>query len=122
MTGILRTFDEHDRVSLHNSIENAASAITSIHGCNSEVVISLGAPVLENDMTLTAAVATWIEHAGLTPSPPLRSCGADDFSYYCAHFPSLMALSGLGRVARMSPAFTIRPSCLPIAASARRPE
>jgi amidohydrolase len=96
MSGILRTFDEHDRVRLHGSIENAARAVANVHGCDSEVEVSLGAPVLVNEPGLTAAAATWLERAGLTSAPPLRSCGADDFSYYCPLFPSLMVFVGVG--------------------------
>lgn len=96
MSGILRTFDEHDRVRLHATIDTAASAVTNIHGCDSDVEVSLGAPVLINDVALTTTAATWLERAGLSPSPPLRSCGADDFSFYCALFPSLMVFVGVG--------------------------
>lgn len=96
MSGILRTFDEHDRVRLHATLDNAASAVTNIHGCDTDVKISLGAPVLVNDVALTTTAATWLERSGLTPSPPLRSCGADDFSFYCALFPSLMVFVGVG--------------------------
>ncbi|HET9500480.1 MAG TPA: M20 family metallopeptidase [Marmoricola sp.] len=96
MSGILRTFDEHDRVRLHAAIESAAHAIADVHGCDAEVEVSLGAPVLENEATLAAAAATWIERAGLVHAPPLRSCGADDFSYYCPLFPSLMVFVGVG--------------------------
>jgi amidohydrolase len=96
MSGILRTFDEHDRVRLHATLDTAASAVTNIHGCDTDVKISLGAPVLVNDVALTTTTVPWLERAGLTPSPPLRSCGADDFSFYCALFPSLMVFVGVG--------------------------
>ncbi len=103
MTGILRTFDEHDRVRLHGAIDAAARAVTNVHGCDSEVVVGLGAPVLVNDPTLTATAATWIERTGLKSAPPLRSCGADDFSFYCALFPSLMVFVGVGTGAADEP-------------------
>jgi amidohydrolase len=103
MSGILRTFDEHDRVRLHAAIEAGSKAVTGVHGCDARVEISLGAPVLENDPRLTTRASTWIEHAGLTPAPPLRSCGADDFSYYGALFPSLMTFVGVGSGADDAP-------------------
>jgi amidohydrolase len=28
---------------------------------------------------------------------PLRSCGSDDFAYYCARYPSLMMFVGVGQ-------------------------
>lgn len=96
MTGILRTFDEHDRVRLHAAIDEAATAVSDVHGCDAEVAISLGAPVLTNDSDLAMTASTWIERTGLVPAPPLRSCGADDFSYYCPLMPSLMVFMGTG--------------------------
>jgi amidohydrolase len=96
MKGTLRTFDEHDRVRLHASLDSTAEAICNVHGCDAEVQVTLGAPVLDNDVALATAATTWIEHAGLSPAPPLRSCGADDFSFYCPLFPSLMVFVGVG--------------------------
>jgi amidohydrolase len=96
MTGILRTFDEHDRIRLHAAIESTAEAIADVHGCDAEVQVALGAPVLVNDPALTTTVGTWVERAGLEAAPPLRSCGADDFSYYCPLVPSLMIFVGVG--------------------------
>jgi amidohydrolase len=97
MTGILRTFDEHDRVKLHRAIDDTSRAVAEVHGCDAEVEISLGAPVLDNDPELARTAELWIEHAaGLAASPPLRSCGADDFSFYCPLVPSLMVFVGAG--------------------------
>ncbi len=96
MSGILRTFDEHDRTRLHRAIETTSVAVAEVHGCEAEVEVSLGAPVLDNHPTLATTAAIWLEHAGLTPAPPHRSCGADDFSYYCTVSPSLMVFTGVG--------------------------
>ncbi|WP_435742333.1 M20 metallopeptidase family protein [Nocardioides sp. SYSU DS0663] len=96
MTGILRTFDEHDRTRLHRAIESTATAVAEVHGCEARAEVSLGAPVLDNDPTLATAAAIWLEHAGLAPAPPHRSCGADDFSYFCTVCPSLMVFTGVG--------------------------
>lgn len=96
MSGILRTFDEHDRVRLHGALEEVSRAVSDVHGCDSEVEVSLGAPVLHNDPELAMSASSWIEQAGLAVAPPHRSCGADDFSYYCALTPSLMVFVGVG--------------------------
>jgi amidohydrolase len=96
MKGTLRTFDEDDRTRLHGTLETAADAIASVHGCDSEVQVIRGAPVLANDVHVATAAEHWIERAGLEPAPPLRSCGADDFSFYCPLFPSLMVFVGVG--------------------------
>lgn len=95
MTGILRTFDEEDRVRLHSAIEAAATSVAQTHGCRAEVAVSRGAPVLDNDPELATAAGLWLERAGLDPAPALRSCGADDFSYYGAAVPSLMVFVGV---------------------------
>ena len=94
MTGILRTFDEDDRVELHRSIAETTRSVADVHGCDAEVDVELGAPVLHNDQELATIATHWLEHSGLGSAPPLRSCGADDFSYYCALRPSLMVFVG----------------------------
>lgn len=96
MSGILRTFDEDDRVRLHKALETASRSVAEVHGCEADVEVSLGAPVLVNEPRLTTAAAAWLDRAGLTPAPALRSCGADDFSYYSDVVPSLMAFLGVG--------------------------
>lgn len=96
MNGILRTFDEHDRIRLHGAIEEATRAVTDVHGCDAEVEMTLGAPVLRNDDGLAASAAGWLERVGFGSSSPLRSCGADDFSYYGTLVPSLMVFVGVG--------------------------
>lgn len=96
MTGILRTFDEHDRTRLHRAIATASEAVAGVHGCEAEVTVSRGAPVLVNEPELTVTAAAWLERAGLHPAPALRSCGADDFSYFCDVVPSLMVFLGVG--------------------------
>jgi len=95
MRGILRTFDEVDRVTLHGAIEDATRAVSDIHGCDSRVEVSLGAPVLVNDPVFATAATQWLVRAGFAPSPPLRSCGADDFSYFGSVVPSLMIFLGV---------------------------
>jgi amidohydrolase len=96
MTGTLRTFDEDDRTRLHAALHSTAKAVSEVHRCEAEVHVTRGAPVLDNDLELTTHVATWIEAARLQPAPPMRSCGADDFSFYCERFPSSMVFVGVG--------------------------
>jgi amidohydrolase len=96
MAGTLRTFDEHDRSMLHAALAETADAVAEVHGCDAEVAVTRGAPVLDNDAQLTTSVVPWLEWAGLRPSTAVRSCGADDFSFYCERFPSLMVFVGVG--------------------------
>ena len=48
-----------------------------------DVSIDLGEPVLVNDADVAATVTSALVSAGLTEEPALRSCGSDDFAYYC---------------------------------------
>jgi amidohydrolase len=96
MRGTLRTFDEGDRARLHATLDSTSRAIAEVHGCDARVEVTLGAPVLDNDAELATVTTAWLEHAGLVPAPPLRSCGADDFSFYCPLFPALMTFVGVG--------------------------
>jgi amidohydrolase len=96
IAGTLRTFDEADRDRLATVIESTARAVTGIHGCTAEVQIVRGEPVLRNNDSLARATHPWLERAGLVPTAELRSCGADDFSYYGARYPSLMIFLGVG--------------------------
>lgn len=45
MTGILRAFDEHDRVLLHAAMDAVSQAVCDVHGCVADVDVSLGALV-----------------------------------------------------------------------------
>lgn len=103
MRGILRTFDERDRVTLHHAIEETTRAVTNIHGCDAAVEVSLGAPVLKNDQALATATTQLLVRAGMTSAPPLRSCGADDFSFFCARVPSLMVFVGVDSLTGTDP-------------------
>lgn len=96
MSGILRTFDEYDRTRLHAAIESTTASVAEVHGCDAEVEVARGAPVLDNDPALATTAALWLEHAGLSPASPHRSCGADDFSFFCEVCPSLMVFVGVG--------------------------
>ncbi len=103
MTGTLRTFDEHDRTRLHRALAECADAVADVHGCDAEVEVTRGAPVLANDAQLTTSVLPWLEWAGLLPSSAVRSCGADDFSFYCERYPALMIFVGVGSGASDAP-------------------
>jgi amidohydrolase len=96
MRGTLRTFDEDDRERLHRALVDTAEAVCGVHRCEATVEITRGAPVLVNDLELATTASSWVEHAGLRQAPPLRSCGADDFSFYGQLFPSLMVFVGVG--------------------------
>lgn len=96
MSGTLRTFDEADRHRLRSAVESAASAVISVHGCRASVRWDYGEPVLRNDGELARATQGWLTWAGVPPSAEFRSCGADDFAYYCSRYPAIMIFVGVG--------------------------
>jgi len=96
MSGTLRTFDEADRQRLRSAIESAASAVTSVHGCHASLRWDYGEPVLRNHEELARATQGWLTWAGIQPSAGFRSCGADDFAYYCSRYPAMMIFVGVG--------------------------
>jgi len=96
LTGTIRTYSEDERRALHEAVQRTCRATASIHGCQAEVTIGLGEPVLVNDDGLVAAVSPWICSTGLAEARPLRSCGADDFAYFTALVPGVMVFYGVG--------------------------
>jgi len=94
--GTLRSYDEADQELLHSELKTITTAIATAHGCEAEVEVELGEPVLRNDEALAALVSTALTTGGYAPAPALKSCGADDFSFYCERYPSLMMFAGVG--------------------------
>lgn len=122
LQGTLRTFDETFRTQLHELVTTTAEAIATAHGCVAQVVVERGEPVMENDPVLATTVTRALEEAGFTEGKPLRSCGADDFSYYGTVFPALMIFAGVGPADGSSPGLhhpKFVPSDAAIAAVAR---
>jgi len=94
--GTLRSYDETDQQLLHSELATIVEAIGTAHGCEAKAEIELGEPVLRNDEDLAALVSSALTAGGYTPAPALKSCGADDFSFYCERYPSLMMFAGVG--------------------------
>ncbi len=95
--GTIRASTESDRFMLHSRLKEAAETTASLYGCSVNVQLHVGEPVLINDESLTLVAAKWIrEGALLEEAEPFRSCGADDFAYYGAAFPSVMTFVGMG--------------------------
>jgi amidohydrolase len=96
LKGTLRSYHESDQEFLHTEVRRIAESVAVGYGCQAEVTIELGEPVLRNDPDLAALVSASLRDAGYLPAPALKSCGADDFSYYCEKYPSLMIFAGVG--------------------------
>lgn len=94
--GTLRVLDEADRPRLHALLRETVEHTCLAFGCSGTVTIDQGEPALVNDEELTMAVWPRLREAGFTVDTSLRSCGADDFSYYTASAPTLMMFLGTG--------------------------
>jgi len=95
LSGTIRSFDEADRSQLWQLVRDAAELTARVHGCAAEVAIGLGEPVLVNNRALAKAMGPLLTSEGIDPHGDHRSCGADDFAYYCAPYPSLMCFVGV---------------------------
>lgn len=93
--GTLRTMDRADRAHAHAAIREYAEGIAAAHGVEADVTITLGEPVLENDPEFVELVDERLASFGLTPGEPMRSCGADDFSFFSEELPGVMAFVGV---------------------------
>ena len=97
--GTIRTFSDADRAALHTGLRRLCSGLAEARGATAEVTLDEGGPALVNDADLVARTDRLLGRAGLIASErPLRSCGADDFSYY-AQVPILMMFIGTGAAA-----------------------
>jgi amidohydrolase len=101
--GTIRSFSEEGRTELHDGMRRIATGIGVASDVTVEVDIDLGESVLHNDPATAATVTSALRRAGLIESPPLRSCGADDFSYYGRVAPSVMIFIGVGPGDRSAP-------------------
>jgi amidohydrolase len=94
--GTLRVLDETDRPHLHAMLRETVEHTCLAHRCTGTVTIDQGEPALVNDEALTMAVWPRLREAGFAVDTTLRSCGADDFSYYTGTAPTLMMFLGTG--------------------------
>lgn len=102
LSGTIRAFDPADRDRLIAKIRQLAEHTAERHSCRADTSIETGEPPLTNDPDLAAAVARWVTRTART-GVDLRSCGADDFSYYGQVCPSAMVFYGVGDAAPTSP-------------------
>lgn len=103
LQGTMRTFSETDRVEMHQRLGDLVAAICTGYGCTATVLIDRGEPVLRNDERLAAVANQTLQECGFAIGPAVRSCGADDFSYFAERFPSLMIFAGTGEAGPGSP-------------------
>lgn len=95
LAATLRTMNEDDRVRVHRALTGFIEGQAASYGVQAEIRFIQGEPVLENEGELVGFVDARLEQAGIGAVEPMRSCGADDFSYYSGEYPSLMAFVGV---------------------------
>jgi amidohydrolase len=94
--GTIRTLDARDRQLLRAAVGQVVADVCRAHGCEGTVTVVPAEPALVNDPDLTAACQALLGDAGFVVDTEFRSCGADDFSYYCRAAPSVMLFAGSG--------------------------
>jgi amidohydrolase len=97
MMGTIRTFDAGEREKLHVRLRETVTKIAEANGATAEVVIDGAAPVTGNDPALLRAMMPSLEWAAgeenVREVRPIT--GAEDFSFFQAHVPSLFLLLGI---------------------------
>lgn len=94
-SGTLRTMNRDDRVRVKDALRVYVEAQAQSFGVTADIEIIAGEPILENDAALVDHVDEQLRAAGFTVSEPMRSCGADDFSFYSELLPGVMAFVGV---------------------------
>jgi amidohydrolase len=92
--GTLRTMSEPWRHQLHDRFRVVVEGVARVHGCEAEVQIMPGEPVLVNDTRLAEETGCILVGAAHHMPVTLRSCGADDFAHFASVVPSLMLFVG----------------------------
>jgi amidohydrolase len=100
--GTLRALDPADMVTLRDAAAEVTHAVARAHRCEASVSFEAGEPVLANDERLVADTRERLTRFGVTLAPELRSCGADDFSYYAQAHPGLMMFVGTTNIGTKS--------------------
>ena len=93
----IRTTSSTERTDLHAAIRTMAGGIAQAYGLDAEVELVDGEPVLLNDADLAHRFADQAEALGMRLAPPMRSLGADDFSFFSEAVPSAMSFVGTGQ-------------------------
>lgn len=91
----MRTTDPADREPLFEAVRAMAEGIAAGFGTRASVTRVEGEPVLANDPSLAQSADDWLARMGVDGAEPLRSLGADDFSYFSDAVPSLMLFVGV---------------------------
>jgi len=95
-SGTLRTLADGDREFLRAALSEVIDGTCRAYGCQGSVLLTPHEPALVNDPGLAADCQPLLRQAGFAVDAAFRSCGADDFAYYCQTVPSVMLFAGSG--------------------------
>lgn len=93
----VRTTTAPERVNIHSAINVLAHGIAQAYGLEAEVEVISGEPVLNNDAELAQQFENEVSRLGAQVASPMRSLGADDFSFFSDAVPSAMSFVGTGQ-------------------------
>ncbi|WP_152347563.1 M20 metallopeptidase family protein [Brevibacterium sp. CFH 10365] len=93
----VRTTSAQERTDIQTAIGTMARRIAQAYGLEADVTIVDGEPVLINDSDLARRFAAQAKGLGTTVASPMRSLGADDFSFFSEAVPSAMSFVGTGQ-------------------------
>jgi amidohydrolase len=96
LEGTVRAHSDADRALLLESVEAVGRSLAEAHGCTARFSADHGEPVLHNDERLAGSITARLAEHGLSDAPAIRTCGADDFSFFAALVPSVMVFAGTG--------------------------
>jgi len=91
----MRTTDEGDRRRVQEQVRRLVEHQAAAFGLGAEVTVTAGEPVLFNDPDLVTHIDRWLDAVTAEVTEPMRSLGADDFSYYADLVPSVMCFVGV---------------------------
>jgi amidohydrolase len=97
--GTLRLMRESDRQGAVEILGDIVKGTARAHGCEAELHLMSGEPVLHNDSGLATRAQGWLQEGKIEVDTEFRSFGADDFAHYCGATRGLMMFAGLGDTA-----------------------
>lgn len=92
---MLRTMRPGDDKRVVEAVRRFAAGHAAGLGAEAQVEWTVGEPVLANDAELVRAFEDRLPGLGLEAAAPMRSLGADDFSFFAEAVPSIMCFVGV---------------------------
>ncbi|MGO1571508.1 MAG: M20 metallopeptidase family protein [Canibacter sp.] len=98
----LRTTSDKITADMVTAVRQFAQGQAAAYGCAATVNHTDGEPALVNDEALAQLIDVELSRIRLSPTEPMRSLGADDFSFFSDFVPSVMCFVGVESAGRAS--------------------